>query len=51
MFVSQFAKGMRKATSNLYRSDTEETRMTEIIMDKGMNATLDYSGRILEDIL
>lgn len=45
LHISQFARGIRKARSNLHIGDAEGMRITEI---SGVHATLDYSGTTVE---
>lgn len=47
-FIFQFVRSMSKARSNSYRNDAEETRITEIKMDKEMIETLVYSESLLK---
>lgn len=48
-YISRFARGTLKITTNVYKEYTEETRVTGTTRDRWMFATLDYSGRILKN--
>lgn len=41
LYITRFARGTRKAGSDLYRDDVVNMQIAEIRRDKGMSATLD----------